>query len=43
MARENLSSKQTLILAIFALVGAIILGALLFLSDIDAYLLERGR
>jgi hypothetical protein len=42
-ANEGLSSKQTVIIAIFAVVGALIIGTLLFLSDVDAYLLERGR
>ena len=41
--KEGLSSRQTVIIAIFAVVGALIIGTLLFLSDVDAYLLERGR
>jgi len=43
MAKEGLSSKQTVIVAIFALVGAIILGTLMFLGNIDAFLTQSGQ
>jgi hypothetical protein len=43
MAKEGLNSRQTLILAICALVGAVMVGSLLFLSNVGSYLMERGR
>ena len=43
MAKEGLSSRQTLIVAICAIVGAIVIGTLLFLSDIDAFLTDIGK
>ncbi len=43
MATQGLSSRQTLIVAIGAVVAAIILGSLLFLSDIDSFLRDIGK
>lgn len=43
MAKDGLSSKQTLVVAICALMGALVLGTFLFLSDVGEYLMSTGR
>ncbi|MGA8763056.1 MAG: hypothetical protein WB562_09345 [Candidatus Sulfotelmatobacter sp.] len=43
MARRGPGVSQTTIIAICALMGAIILGILFFLSDLEAFIRDTGR
>jgi hypothetical protein len=43
MAKESISPKQTLIIVISALVGAVMVGTWLFLTDLGQFLMERRR
>ena len=43
MARRGPSISQTTIIAICALMGAIILGILFFLSDLEGFIRDTGR
>jgi hypothetical protein len=43
MPTSGLNPRQTLIIAIGAVIAAVLLGAVLFYSDIDAFLTEIGK